>query len=178
MHCPTGEASTAELAGPIGVWTGRSTSLQPTGLPAASEVEALLDNHTGVNAPSSSGEPTPSVHQLNSTVQALANQMAWFVEQLTGETTKYEQGELDMVTPSQNTSTSLDAPLAMPGPSNEESVTVTDTLMGLEQFYDVGDNLAPDVGGHLSNIVNNLAKKRLSDDKLNTFIEHFVISFL
>ena len=173
MRCPTGEASTAELAGPTGVSTGQSTSLQPTGLLAAPEAEAPLDNQTGVNAPLPSGESTPSVQQLNSTVQALASQMAWFVEQLTGETTTNdEQGELDTLAQSQNACTGIDAPLPTPGPSSEESVT--DTLTGLEQFYDVGYNLAQDVDGQLSNIISNLPKTHLSDDKLKEKLGAYV----
>ena len=60
--------------------------------------------------------------------------------------------------------TAIDVPLATPGPSSKESIT--DTLTGLEQFYDVSNNLARDVDGQLSNIINNLAKTHLSDDKL------------
>ena len=177
IRCPTGEVS-AELADPTGVSTGQSTSSksQPTGLVDLSETVPPLDNPTGVHVtvPLSSGEPNPSVQELSSTVQALASQMAWFVDQLTGETTTYEQRELD--TPqsqTQNVSSAMDVQLATPpGPSSEE--TVSDTLTGLEQFYDVGDNLAIDVDGQLSNIVNNLTKTRLSDDKLKEKLGAYV----
>ena len=151
----------------------RCTSSQPTGLLAVPEAEASLDNPTGVNEPLPSGESTRSVQQLNSTVQALGSQMAWFVEQLTGETTTNdEQGKLDTLAQSQNACTGIDALLATPGPSSEASVT--DTLTGLEQFYDVGDNLATDVEGQLSNIVNNLPKTHLSDDKLKEKLGAYV----
>ena len=78
----------------------------------------------------------------------------------------------DTLTQSQNASTVIDEPLATPGPSSEESVT--DTLTGLEQFYDVGDNLAQDVDGQLSNIINNQAKTGLSNDKLKEKLRAYV----
>ena len=79
VRCPAGEAPTASLAGPTGE--------HPTGV--VTDHDAGTDNNTqstvinptgGRPVPVASTSAQSDTRQLQSTVEALANQMAWFVE--------------------------------------------------------------------------------------------------
>ena len=49
-----------------------------------------------------------------------------------------------------------------------------DTLSGLEQFYVPDERVATDIDGQLVNIVYNVLKKRLPDDKLKEKLQAYV----
>ena len=98
VRCPTGEAPTALLAGPTGV--SDSTIEHPTGVitdhDAGTDCDNTLStvNPTGgcpLPAATSAQSPESDMRQLQSTVEALANQMAWFVEKMTQAEEAYDE---------------------------------------------------------------------------------------
>lgn len=150
MAHPTGVTSTALLAGPTGV---KSTALLagPTGV---SETESEVAHPTEPTA--STSTTNDEVRSLQLSVQTLSNQMAWFFDKLAEEEIDDEQ------------------PLTNESSSQIDSAMPIDTLTGLEQFYVPDERVATDIDGQLVNIVNNVLKKRLPDDKLKEKLQAYV----
>ena len=98
--------------------------------------------------------------QLQSTVEALANQMAWFIEKMTQAGEAYD--EVDEVSVGLNTVSEVPMTDAIP----EWGKAPGDTLTSLEHFYNVVDTVGSDVDQQLATIVNNLTKNRLPEEKL------------
>ena len=106
------------------------------------------------------------VAQLQSTVDALAAQMAWFVDKLCGDVAD---------TPSEAENTDTDELPQAAGVSGsdgqaEQSAAATDpgadTLTGIEDFYAASDNVGPEIDAQLAKIVSGFVTTRLPDDKL------------
>ena len=172
VPCPTGEAPTASLAGPTGVSDG--TIEHPTGVitdhDAGTDCDNTLStvNPTGgcpLPASTSAQSPESDMRQLQSTVEALANQMAWFVEKMTQAEEAYDEAAQQVDEASIGINMDSEAPLtdAIPEAGDEAPL---DTLTGLEHFYNVADTVGADVDQQLATIINNLAKNHLPDEKL------------
>ena len=97
VRCPTGEVPTASLAGPTGV--SDDAVEHPTGV--VTDHDAGTDNTQSTVINPTGGCPVPvastsaqsDTHQLQSTVEALANQMAWFVEKMTQAEEAYDESD-------------------------------------------------------------------------------------
>ena len=97
--------------------------------------------------PSNSNAGTSSdVAQLQSTADALAEQMAWFVDKLSGDVD--------------------DTPSDQVGQSAAATDPGADTLTGIESFYAASDKVGPDIDAQLAKIVSGFLTTRLADDKL------------
>ena len=172
VRCPTGEAPTASLAGPTGVSDG--TIEHPTGVitdhDAGTDCDNTLStvNPTGgcpLPASTPAQSPESDMRQLQSTVEALANQMAWFVEKMSQAEEAYDEaGQQEVDEASVGLNMDSEAPLMDTIP--EEGEAPVDTLTGLEHFYNVADTVGADVDQQLATIINNLAKNHLPDEKL------------
>ena len=138
----------------------QSTVINPTG---------------GCPVPVASTSAQSDTRQLQSTVEALANQMAWFVEKMTQAEEAYDesdQQEVDEASAGLNTVS--DAPMTDTTPEGGGGKTQVDTLTGLEHFYNVVDTVGSDVDQQLATIVNNLTKYRLAEEKLKEKLVSYV----
>ena len=113
--------------------------------------------------PSNTNPGTSSdVAKLQSTVDALAEQMAWFVDKL--------RGDVDY-TPSDAENTDTDGLPQAAGVSDidcqaGQTDPGADTLTGIESFYAASANVGPDIDAQLAKIVSGFLTTRLPDDKL------------
>ena len=110
--------------------------------------------------------------QLQSTAEALANQMAWFVEKMTQAEEAYDEAGQQVDEASIGINTVSEAP--MTDTIAEGGKAPVDTLTGLEYFYNVADTVGADVDKQLATIVNNRAKNRLPDKKLKEKLANYV----
>ena len=106
------------------------------------------------------------VAKLQSTVDALAEQMAWFVDKLRGDVN-------DTTSDAENTDTAEFPQAAgvsdsdgQAGQSAAATDPGTDTLTAIEKFYAGSDNVGPDIDAQLAKIVSGFITKRLANDKL------------
>ena len=106
------------------------------------------------------------VAQLQSTVDTLTAQMAWFVDKLCGDVA-------DTPSDAENTDTDELPQAAGVGGSDgqaEQSAAATDpgadTLTGIEHFYTASDYVGPENDAQLAKIVSGFVTTRLPDDKL------------
>ena len=114
--------------------------------------------------PSNANPGTSSdVAQLQSTVDALAEQMAWFMDNLRGDVD-------DTPSDAENTDTAELPQAAGVSDSDGQAGAATDpgadTLMGSENFYAASDNVGPDIDAQLAKIVSGFLTTRLANDKL------------
>ena len=131
----------------------------------ATVVSASRDSITA--GPSNANPDTPSdVAQLQSTFDALAEQMAWFVDKLRGDVD-------DTPSDTENTDTA-ELPQAagvsdsdgQAGQSAAATDPGADTMTGIESFYAASANVGPDIDAQLAKIVSGFLTTRLPDDKL------------
>ena len=132
-------------------------------LPASS---GSISGPSNTNPVTSHAGTSSDVAQLQSTVDALAAQMAWFVDKLCGDVA-------DTPSDAENTDTDeLPQAAGVNGSDGqaEQSAAATDpgadTLMGIEHFYAASDNVGPEIDAQLAKIVSGFVTTRLSDDKL------------
>ena len=111
--------------------------------------------------------------QLQSTVEALANQMAWFVEKMTQAEEAYDESGQQEVDEASVVLSTHSAPMTDTSPEGGEAPAL-DTLTGLERFYNVADTVGADVDQQLATIVTNLAKNRLPEEKLKEKLATYV----
>ena len=187
VRCPTGEAPTASSAGPTGV--SDETVEHPTGVVTdhdggtndTQRQSTVISNPTGGCPPvpvlastSAQADGAQSdTRQLQSTVEALANQMAWFVEKMTQAEEAYDESGQQEVDEASVVLSTHSAPMTDTSPEGGEAPAL-DTLTGLERFYNVADTVGADVDQQLATIVTNLAKNRLPEEKLKEKLATYV----
>ena len=138
------------------------------GRPKKAVDATVVSASTSITAgPSNANPDTPSdVAQLQSTFDALAEQMAWFVDKLRGDVD-------DTPSDAENTDTA-ELPQAagvsdsdgQAGQSAAATDLGADTQTGIESFYAASDNVGPDIDAQLAKIVSGFLTTRLPDDKL------------
>ena len=134
--------------------------VQPT--PSTSSMSTL--QMAATTAPS-------EVAQLQLTVSALAEQMNWFMTRLAEDDTVInDEGEQAANSPTEDVD-SVSIASTSTQPRQPEAV---DVLTGLEAFYDASEQVAPDVDGQLANIVGNLCRTKLAEDKLKEKLSAYV----
>ena len=126
-------------------------------------------------APATYSEPPASsqhVAQLQATVDALAGQMAWFVEKLRGEVEDpptdaelTDTEELPLAAGVRDETVQAQSVTAGAGVDTQTQSSVSG-LDSIEQFYGTVESTGPDIDPQLAKIVGNLVKVRLPDDKL------------
>ena len=102
-----------------------------------------------------------SMAATQATVNALTDQMRWFVDQVT-------QDEGDEPPPKQPDTLPLDGVNVVPPPEDGR------ILDGLERFYNATDNVAADIDEQLAKIVGNLCQNALSEDKFKDKMADYV----
>ena len=129
----------------------------------ATVVSASTESITAGPSNANPGTPT-DVAQLQTTVEALPEQMAWFVDKLRGDVD-------DKPSDTENTDTA-ELPQAagvsdgQAGQSAAATDPGADTLTGIESIYAASDNVGPDINAQLAKIVSGFLTTRLPDDKL------------
>ena len=107
------------------------------------------------------------ITQLQTTVNALTEQMRWFVDQVTQDEGD-EASEGDDPPPEQPDTLPLDGGNVVPPPEDGR------VLDGLERFYNATDNVAADIDEQLAKIVGNLCQNTLSEDKFKDKMAAYV----
>ena len=111
--------------------------------------------------------------QLQSTVEALANQMAWFVEKMTQAEDAYDESGQQEVDEASVVLSTHSAPMTDTSPEGGRSTSLGHPY-GSRTFYNVADTVGADVDQQLATIVTNLAKNRLPEEKLKEKLATYV----
>ena len=117
--------------------------------------------------PSNANPGTSSdVAQLQSTVDALAEHMAWFMDKLRGDVDDTPSDAENTYTAELPQAAGVSDSDGQAGQSAAATEPGADTLTGIENFYAESDNVAPDIDVQLAKIVCGFLTTRLADDKL------------
>ena len=117
--------------------------------------------------PSNANPGTSSdVAKLQSTVDALAEQMAWFVEKLRGDVDDTPSDAESTDTAGLPQAAGVSDSDGQAGQSAAATDPGADTLTGIESFYAASANVGPDIDAQLAKIVSGFLTTRLPDDKL------------
>ena len=117
--------------------------------------------------PSNANPGTSSdVAKLQSTVDALAEQMAWFVEKLRGDVDDTPSDAESTDTAGLPQAAGVSDSDGQAGQSAAATDPGADTLTGIESFYAASANVGLDIDAQLAKIVSGFLTTRLPDDKL------------